>query len=311
MTPILHHRDKLFFARATNRAGIGRRSELDIAADRAQIEARPGEVFALLHSLQRALVQLGVDGFRFHREPEHDPGAVTFGLGLLEHGRVHGGVFVRLTRDGRLEVVACGRHSLEGLQVPFGMNALGFRRRPEQARDVGKTIQIRLLRERPVFLVGLALAGESQASQKYRAFARKAEQDGLPNVARLFRTAAEAEVIHAQGHFRAMDGVASTADNLKAAIAGETYEFTTMYPPMLAEAQAEGHRAKLMFGFAMKAEAVHAELYKRALEAVEQGKDLAEAGFYLCPVCGNIEFGTPPDNCPICGTRKDRFVAVA
>ncbi len=156
-----------------------------------------------------------------------------------------------------------------------------------------------------------AFAGESQASQKYRAFARKAELDGLPNVARLFRTAADAENIHAQGHFRAVDGVATTRDNLKAAIEGETYEFTTMYPPMLAEAQTEGHRAKLMFGFALKAEAVHAELYKRALEAVERGKDLAEAGMYLCPVCGNIEFGTPPDTCPICGTRKDKFVRAA
>src|SRR5450759_107715 len=104
-----------------------------------------------------------------------------------------------------------------------------------------------------------AFAGESQASQKYRAFARKAEQDGLPNVARLFRTAAEAEVVHAQGHFRSMDGVASTRDNLQAAIAGETYEFTTMYPPMLAEAESEGHRARFMFGYAMKSEAVHAE----------------------------------------------------
>ena len=155
-----------------------------------------------------------------------------------------------------------------------------------------------------------AFAGESQASQKYRAFARKAEQDGMPNVAHLFRTAAEAEVIHAQGHFRAMDGVGSTSDNLKAAIEGETYEYTTMYPPMLAEAEAEGHKAKLMFGFALKAEKVHAELYKKALEAVEHGKDL-EAGFYLCPVCGNIEFGEPPERCPICGTRKDKFTAVA
>ena len=153
-----------------------------------------------------------------------------------------------------------------------------------------------------------AFAGESQASQKYRAFARKAEQDGLPNVARLFRTAAEAEVVHAQGHLRAMDGVASTLENLKAAVAGETYEFTTMYPPMLAQAQAEGHRAKLMFGYAVKAEAVHAELYKRALEAVAQGMDLTETKFYLCPVCGNIEFGNPPDSCPICGTPKAKFV---
>src|ERR1017187_3197758 len=94
-----------------------------------------------------------------------------------------------------------------------------------------------------------AFAGESQASQKYRAFARKAEQDGLPNVDRLFRTAAEAEEIHAQGHLRSMEGGASTSDNLQAAITGETYEFTTMYPPMLAEAEAEGHRARFMFGY--------------------------------------------------------------
>ena len=153
-----------------------------------------------------------------------------------------------------------------------------------------------------------AFAGESPACQKYRSFARKAELDGMPNVARLFRTAAEAEIIHAQGHFRAMDGVGSTADNLRAAIEGETYEFSTMYPPMLAEAQAEGHRAKTMFAFAMKAEAVHAELYKKALEALMGGADLAEAGFYLCPVCGDIEFGKAPEVCPICGARGDRFI---
>lgn len=156
-----------------------------------------------------------------------------------------------------------------------------------------------------------AFAGESQASQKYRAFARKAELDGLPNIARLFRAASAAECVHAEGHLKAMDGVASTAENLKAAIEGETYEFTTMYPPMLEEAQAAGHRAKIMFGFAMKAEAVHAELYKLALQAAEQGIDLAESGFYLCPVCGHIEFGTPPENCPICGARQDKFTPVA
>ena len=154
-----------------------------------------------------------------------------------------------------------------------------------------------------------AFAGESQANQKYRAFAKRAESDGLPNIARLFRAAAEAERIHAEGHLRALEGVASTRDNLKAAIEGETYECTTMYPPMLEQAQAEGHRARLMFEFAMKAEAIHAGLYKRALEAVEQGKDLAEARIYVCPVCGNIEFGAPPETCPVCGAKKDRFIA--
>lgn len=156
-----------------------------------------------------------------------------------------------------------------------------------------------------------SFAGESQANQKYRAFAKRAEQDGFPNIAKLFRTTAEAERIHAEAHLRSMDGVSSTAENLKGAIAGETFEFTEMYPPMLEQAQAENHRARTMFGFALKAEAVHAELYQRALEAVAQGKDLTDAKFYICPVCGHIEFGEPPANCPICGNKGDRYQQVA
>jgi len=155
-----------------------------------------------------------------------------------------------------------------------------------------------------------AFAGESQANMKYRAFASKAEQEGFPNVARLFRTTAEAERLHAEGHLRALGALGSTAENLKVAIQGETYEYTSMYPPMLAQAEAEGHRAKIMFGYAVKAEAVHAQLYKRALEAVEQGRDIAEANIYLCPVCGHIELGAPPERCPICGTPGAKYVVV-
>jgi rubrerythrin len=153
-----------------------------------------------------------------------------------------------------------------------------------------------------------AFAGESQANQKYRAFAAKAERDGFPNIARLFRTTAEAERIHADGHLKALDGVGSTADNLKAAIGGETHEFTEMYPPMLERAVAAGHKAKRMFGYAVEAEATHAKLYALALEAVKQGKDLAETKFYLCPVCGHIEFGEPPQTCPTCGAKGATFV---
>ena len=155
-----------------------------------------------------------------------------------------------------------------------------------------------------------AFAGESQANQKYRAFAAQAERDGFPNVARLFRTTAEAERIHAEGHLKALDQVGSTADNLKAAIDGETHEFTAMYPPMLERAAESGHKAKRMFGYAVEAEAVHAKLYALALEAVKQGKDLTETKFYLCPVCGHIEFGEPPETCPICGTKASKFVLV-
>ncbi|MGA2657561.1 MAG: rubrerythrin family protein [Verrucomicrobiota bacterium] len=155
-----------------------------------------------------------------------------------------------------------------------------------------------------------AFAGESQASQKYLAFARKAEKDGFGNIAGLFRTAAEAERIHAEGHLGALDGIGSTAENLAVAIAGETYEYTKMYPPMLEQAKAEGHKAKRMFDYASKAEAVHARLYQLALEAVQKGQDLPDREVYLCPVCGHIEFGTPPETCPICTAKGSSYIQV-
>ena len=154
-----------------------------------------------------------------------------------------------------------------------------------------------------------AFAGESQASQKYQAFAKKAERDGFPNVAKLFLTASAAEKIHAEGHLRAMDGIGSTAENLQTAIDGETYEFTEMYPPMIEQAEADEHKAKRMFKYASSAEAVHAKIYKMALEAIQKGEDFAEE-FYLCPVCGHIELGTPPENCPICGVKGEKFIQV-
>jgi rubrerythrin len=153
-----------------------------------------------------------------------------------------------------------------------------------------------------------AFAGESQANRKYLAFAKKAEQEGYSNIAKLFRTAAEAETIHALGHLNALNGVGSTVENLRAAVEGETYEFSEMYPPMLEQAETDNHKAKRMFGYANKAEAVHAQLYKLALQAALEKKDLAQSNFCLCPVCGYIEIGNPPESCPICGTKGEKFV---
>ena len=155
-----------------------------------------------------------------------------------------------------------------------------------------------------------AFAGESQAFQKYTAFAKAADKEGKPNIARLFRTTAQAELLHAEGHFKALDGVGDTKANLKAAIGGETFEFENMYPPMLAKAIEENHKAKRMFGYAVEAEEVHAKLYGLALAAAEKGEDLTETEFYLCPVCGHIEFGTPPEKCPICGVKAEKYVQV-
>ena len=150
-----------------------------------------------------------------------------------------------------------------------------------------------------------AFAGESQANRKYLAYARKAEKEGKLNAAKLFRAAADAETLHALKQFEVAGKISSTADNLKDAIAGETYEYKEMYPDFVKEAEAEGNKAALMsFTFAMKAEEVHAKLYQEALENLDQTEEIF---YYLCPVCGNIE-KVRPDKCSICGVSGDKFI---
>ena len=156
-----------------------------------------------------------------------------------------------------------------------------------------------------------AFAGESQANRKYLAFAAAADKEGLHQVAKLFRAAAAAETVHAHAHLKNAGKIGDTVANLKAAIEGETYEFTEMYPPMVELAVADGHKAKTMFQFADDAEAVHATIYTKALEAVKKGVDLDVSEFYLCPVCGYIELGKAPEKCPVCGAKQAIFEQVA
>ena len=156
-----------------------------------------------------------------------------------------------------------------------------------------------------------AFAGESQANRKYLAFAKKAEQDGFKQVAKLFRAAAGAETIHAHAHLRVMGGIKATLENLTEARDGEGYEFQTMYPKFLVESNAESNAAaSKSFENAMAAEKVHFGLYQQAIDMVKAGKDLSDAAIYLCPICGNVEIGTPPEKCPICGATKDKFSQV-
>ncbi|MBI1389119.1 MAG: rubrerythrin family protein [bacterium] len=154
-----------------------------------------------------------------------------------------------------------------------------------------------------------AFAGESQANRRYLAFAQKADADGFPQVARLFRAAAEAETIHALAHLRALDGVKTTAENLKEAVEGERYEYQEMYPGFLKTAQSEANkRAEASFKNTLAAEEVHHNLYKQALEAVQAGADLENAVIYICPVCGNLEIGQVPERCPICNAPGSKFI---
>ncbi len=150
-----------------------------------------------------------------------------------------------------------------------------------------------------------AFAGESQANRKYLAFAQKAEQDGYPAVAKLFRAAAEAETIHAHAHFRLMKGIGNTKENLESAIGGETHEYQSMYPAFIQDAQNENEvAAAKIFEFALKAEKAHAELYTDMLHEFEKNEN---ADFYLCPVCGFVSKNHIPDNCPICQAKASVF----
>ena len=156
-----------------------------------------------------------------------------------------------------------------------------------------------------------AFAGESQANRMYLAFAKKADADGYGQVARLFRAAAAAETVHAHAHFDVMGGVKSTADNVRAGIDGEGFEFQNMYPKFVAEAESEGNgEAAQSFGNAMAVEEIHHGLYSQALKSVEAGTDLPAARIFVCPVCGNTVLDEAPDPCPICRSPKDRFIEV-
>lgn len=150
-----------------------------------------------------------------------------------------------------------------------------------------------------------AFAGESQANRKYLAFARKADEEGYPQVARLFRAAAEAETVHALNHLRELGEVKSTRENLEAAINGESYEFQNMYPKMIEEAAAEGKDSAVRsFHLANEVEKIHAGLYKKALETLGQNE---EVDYYVCQVCGNTVEREAPETCPICGAPKKMF----
>lgn len=153
-----------------------------------------------------------------------------------------------------------------------------------------------------------AFAGESQAHLKYTAFAERAEKEGRLNVARLFHAAAFAERIHAGNHLKALGGIEDTAANLTAAIAGETYEVTEMYPSFMAEAEAQGEaKALRSMNWALQAEVVHADLYRQARTAVLAGKDLAAQDIWVCTACGFTMEGDAPDVCPVCGAKRDKF----
>jgi rubrerythrin len=153
-----------------------------------------------------------------------------------------------------------------------------------------------------------AFAGESQANRRYLGYARQAEKEGYPQIAKLFRAVAEAETVHALTHLKHMDGIKSSRENLQEAIAGETHEFKKMYPQMIQEAAEEGKNAvKRSFEFANAVEEIHAGLYQEVLDNMD---NLPLVDYYVCSVCGYTVGGECPDKCPVCNAARKAFFKV-
>jgi len=153
-----------------------------------------------------------------------------------------------------------------------------------------------------------AFAGESMAHVKYLIFAEEAEKKGFKNLARLFRAISYAEYVHARNHFRELGMIKDTLENIQQGIDGEIYEAEEMYPVFNNTAKFQGEKgAERSTHYAWEAEKIHAEMYKKAKEMVEEGKDYSEDKIYICPVCGHTVIGEPPEKCPVCGAPKSAY----
>ena len=151
-------------------------------------------------------------------------------------------------------------------------------------------------------------SGGSESNIRYLVFAEVADKEGHPGAAKIFRAIAKAKMFHALSHFRASKKVDTTLENLKQAREEENYDYQNACPSMVQDAQAEGAlEARHSLEYAMSIGPIIAKLISKAIGNL----DLSEGGsYFVCPVCGNIEYGKPPDKCPFCGVDSRRFVEV-
>lgn len=149
----------------------------------------------------------------------------------------------------------------------------------------------------------------SESSMRYMVFAEAADKEGHPNAAKIFKAVATAKMFHALSHFRATNFVDTTTENLKQALEEETYDYKNAYPSMIQDAVTDDAlKARHSLEYGMSIGPVITKLISKAISdpaAKEEGS------FFVCPLCGNIEFGTPPDKCPFCGVDASDFVAVS
>ena len=156
-----------------------------------------------------------------------------------------------------------------------------------------------------------AFAGESQARNKYTYWAKVAFKEGYNYVGKIFEETAMNEMQHAKDEFKLLNGIGDTKANLKAAMEGEHYETSDMYPNMAKDAEEEGNKeAAILFKQIARVEAEHEARYKKLLEMVENGTIFKREKpiRWKCGKCGNIHEGTePPEKCPVCKHPKAYF----
>ena len=156
-----------------------------------------------------------------------------------------------------------------------------------------------------------AFAGESQARNKYTYFASKAKKDGFEQIAALFEETANNEKEHAKIWFKLLNGIGTTAENLKAAAAGEHEEWTDMYKNFAEVAKEEGFaQIAFLFSEVAKIEKRHEERYLKLLSNVENNEVFVKVGEnkWECRNCGHVHYGTEaPIACPVCAHPQAYF----
>ncbi len=149
----------------------------------------------------------------------------------------------------------------------------------------------------------------SESSIRYMAFGEAADKEGHPNAAKIFRAVAKAKMFHALSHYRATNLVDTTTENLKQALEEESYDYKNAYPPMIQDAVTDDAlKARHSLEYGMSIGPVITKLISKAISDPAAKVD---GSYYVCPVCGNIEFGSPPAKCPFCGVDASDFVAVS
>jgi len=164
------------------------------------------------------------------------------------------------------------------------------------------------MKERTANNVHDAFVGEAKAYQRLLEYAKKAEEEGFPQVAHLFRAVASSESVHSRRHFRLLEAIRDTQSNMEQAFQQENAVNGVYYPKMIKEAEDDGEKtAALVFSHARDVEAVHSRLYRKALDHLAEEKFVE---YHVCSECGYLHENEPPDTCPVCGAPKDKFSKV-